>query len=108
MSPFLRTSTLVELLSQNTELSDLNQLRIPRCVKFNTHQPIVKVHGFCDASQRTFGACLYLRSKLDLNGHFKLFQVTVLKISRRAAQDYLVIAIRDIGRLTIDALNQQD
>ncbi|XP_018054214.1 PREDICTED: uncharacterized protein LOC108691087 [Atta colombica] len=34
-----------------TQMSDLNQLRIPRCVKLNAHQPIVEVHGFCDASQ---------------------------------------------------------
>jgi len=29
----------------------------------------VEVHGFCDASQRAFGACIYLRAKLDLNDH---------------------------------------
>ena len=56
-----------------TQMSNLNQLKIPRCVKFNVHQPIVEVHGFCDASQRTFGACIYLRTKLGLNDyHSKL------------------------------------
>ena len=48
-----------------TQMSNLNQLKIPRCVKFNVHQPIVEVHGFCDASQRAFGACIYLRTKLS-------------------------------------------
>jgi len=33
-----------------TQMSNSNQLKIPR-VKFNVHQPIVEVHGFCDASQ---------------------------------------------------------
>jgi len=35
------------------------------------------------------------------------FQVIVLKVSRRTAQDRLAIAIRAIGRLTIGALNKQ-
>jgi len=47
-------------------MSDLNQLRIPRCVKLNAHQPIVEMHGFCDASQRAFGACIYIRAKLGI------------------------------------------
>ena len=52
-----------------TQMSNLNQLKIPRCVKFNVHQPIVEVHGFCDANQRAFGACIYLRTKLGFNDH---------------------------------------
>jgi len=78
-----------------------NQLKIPRCVKFNVHQPIVEVHGFCDASQRAFDACIYLRiNSVSL-------QVAVLKISRRAAQNRFVTAIRAIGRFIIGVLNQQ-
>jgi len=52
-----------------TQMSDLNQLRIPRCVKFNVHQSIVEVHGFCDASQRAFGTCVYIHAKLGINDH---------------------------------------
>ena len=70
-SLFLRTST--RWIAFRTQMSNLNQLKIPRCVKFNVHQPIVEVHGFCDASQRAFGACMYLRTKLGLNDyHSKL------------------------------------
>jgi len=50
-------------------MSALNQLRIPRCVKLYIHQPVVEVHGFCVASQRAFGACIYLRIKFGLNDH---------------------------------------
>jgi len=39
-------------IALRTQMSNLNQLKIPRCVKFNIHQPMVEVHGFCDASQR--------------------------------------------------------
>ena len=70
-SLFLRTST--RWIVFRTQISNLNQLKIPRCIKFNVHQPIVEVHGFCDASQRAFGACMYLRTKLGLNDyHSKL------------------------------------
>jgi len=91
---------------QNTdEWWDLNQLRIPRCVKFNVHQPIVEVHGFCDASQRAFRN-LRIHSRQARYQRPSL-QVTVFKISRRTAQNRLATAIRIIGRLTISALNQQ-
>ena len=83
-----------------TQMSNSNQLKIPRCVKFNVHQPIVEVHGFCDVSQCAFGVCVYLRTKLGLNDHHS----KLLKVSCRATQNRFVI--RAIGRFTIGALNQ--
>jgi len=45
----------------------------------------MEMHGFYDASQRAFGVCIYLHTKLGLNDHHsKLlcskFRVTPLKI----------------------------
>jgi len=90
-----------------TQMSDLNQLRIPRCVKLNNnaHQPIVEVHGFCDANARSEPTYLHQAQYQQLSVSL---QVTVLKVSRRAAQDRLATAIRVIGRLTFGVLNQQD
>jgi len=79
---------------QNLEFSALNQLRIPRCVKLNAHQPIVKVHGFCEANQRAFEACIYFRTRSQRPS----FRVTMLKVSRRAAQDRFRLIIRLIYR----------
>jgi hypothetical protein len=43
------------------DLINLNKIVIPRHVICN--QPkIVEVHGFCDASERAYGACIYLKS----------------------------------------------
>ncbi|XP_043063799.1 uncharacterized protein LOC122319964 [Drosophila ficusphila] len=46
--------------------SELEQIRIPRWVGF---QPGVKVehHGFCDASQKAYGAAIYLRVEVGHN-----------------------------------------
>ncbi|XP_062713184.1 uncharacterized protein LOC134290151 [Aedes albopictus] len=43
-------------------LSALSSLSIPRWVAFSTDLASVQVHGFCDASNKAYGACLYLRS----------------------------------------------
>ncbi|XP_018376530.1 PREDICTED: uncharacterized protein LOC108769819 [Trachymyrmex cornetzi] len=51
-----------------SQLVDLNELRIPRCVKFAADPQLVQVHGFCDASQRAYGACIYLRTE-TANGY---------------------------------------
>jgi len=72
-------------IALRTQMSNLNQLKIPRCIKFNVHQPIVEVHGICDASHRAFGACIYLRTKFGLNDQLLCsLQIAVLKVSRRS------------------------
>jgi len=48
-----------------TQISDLNQLRIPQCVKLNAHQLIMEVHGFCDASAHSEPAY----TKFGFNNH---------------------------------------
>ncbi|XP_011699835.1 PREDICTED: uncharacterized protein LOC105457083 [Wasmannia auropunctata] len=46
-------------------LADINQLSVPRCAKLNADPQSIQVHGFCDASQRAYGACIYIRTKLE-------------------------------------------
>ncbi|XP_011174949.3 uncharacterized protein LOC105207218 [Solenopsis invicta] len=49
-----------------SQLFDINQLQISRCVKSNSNSTVIQVHGFCDASQRAYGACVYIRVELGL------------------------------------------
>nr|XP_012233626.1 PREDICTED: uncharacterized protein LOC105678692 [Linepithema humile] len=43
------------------KLSHLNYLKIPRRVLYDDSKH-VELHGFCDASERAYGACIYIRS----------------------------------------------
>lgn len=43
------------------ELCDLPKIQIPRFVLIENHTEI-QLHGFCDASEKAYGACIYLRS----------------------------------------------
>ncbi|XP_018396168.1 PREDICTED: uncharacterized protein LOC108774505, partial [Cyphomyrmex costatus] len=45
------------------QLGALNHLKIPRSIKPAAHQSFMQVHGFCDASERAFGACIYIRTQ---------------------------------------------
>lgn len=49
------------------DIITLNDLRICRQVICNNFQSI-EIHGFCDSSQKAYGACVYLRS-IDPNNH---------------------------------------
>jgi len=44
-----------------TSLKSLEQLVIPRHVPFSNSES-VRLHGFCDASQNAYGACIYILS----------------------------------------------
>jgi len=46
------------------DLTTLDQLAIPRSVKFNSHGDI-QLHGFCDASQIAYGGCVYVRQQIN-------------------------------------------
>ncbi|XP_039311166.1 uncharacterized protein LOC120359023 [Solenopsis invicta] len=47
-----------------SQLTELNQLTISRCVKYGSNRQDSQIHGFCDASQYAFGACVYFRTDL--------------------------------------------
>jgi hypothetical protein len=40
----------------------LNNISIPRLVKIKGQATTIQIHRFSDASERTFGACVYIRS----------------------------------------------
>ncbi|XP_011881685.1 PREDICTED: uncharacterized protein LOC105569657, partial [Vollenhovia emeryi] len=64
-----------------SQLLDLNKIKIPRCVRRNGDPQHAQIHGFCDASQRAFGACVYIRTP-DVGNKF---QVVLLCSKSRVA-----------------------
>lgn len=51
-----------------TQLCLLNELKIPRLVVSGESDSQLQLHGFCDASERAYGACVYLRER-DKHGN---------------------------------------
>lgn len=45
------------------QLSNIDQLQIPRRVKYRAEAQFVQMHGYCDASERAYGACVYVRTQ---------------------------------------------
>ncbi|XP_018397776.1 PREDICTED: uncharacterized protein LOC108775824 [Cyphomyrmex costatus] len=52
-----------EWLQFERSLQDLHGLRVPRSVMEDYPYGVAQIHGFCDASTRAYGACLYIRIK---------------------------------------------
>ncbi|XP_018400787.1 PREDICTED: uncharacterized protein LOC108778179 [Cyphomyrmex costatus] len=57
----------VRWITFKSQLTELNQLAIPRRVKYGIERQRIQIHGFCDASQNAYGACVYIRTELDAN-----------------------------------------
>ncbi|XP_011883727.1 PREDICTED: uncharacterized protein LOC105570885, partial [Vollenhovia emeryi] len=55
-----------------SQLPNINELQIPRCIKPGEIARFTQIHGFCDASQRAFGACAYLRTQTKDGFHCEL------------------------------------
>nr|XP_012152412.1 PREDICTED: uncharacterized protein LOC105664083 [Megachile rotundata] len=53
----------LEWLQYRSNLGKLVNLRVPRCTIISKYNRI-ELHGFSDASQDAYGACIYLRSEL--------------------------------------------
>ncbi|XP_077260466.1 uncharacterized protein LOC143896442 [Temnothorax americanus] len=49
------------------QLPLVNNLSVPRCAKYSTDPRSVQLHGFCDASERAYGACVYIRTWVGTN-----------------------------------------
>jgi len=45
-----------------TSLVDVNTLRVPRLIVGSSGDNVISMHGFCDASENAYGACLYIQS----------------------------------------------
>ncbi|XP_071652687.1 uncharacterized protein [Temnothorax longispinosus] len=81
------------------QLSVLKQVRVPRCVKLATDPQLIQIHRFCDASQKAYGAVIYLRTKLGTSYRTELLcsksRVTPLKaisLARLELQAALLLA----------------
>lgn len=51
------------------QLHFINLMRFPRCITIKNAKEI-QIHGFCDASEKAYGACLYFRSTDYQDNHF--------------------------------------
>ncbi|XP_011883661.1 PREDICTED: uncharacterized protein LOC105570821, partial [Vollenhovia emeryi] len=56
-------------LTFKSQLEELNQLSIQRCVKPGTSRQHMQIHGFCDASKDAYGACVYIRTETSPNDY---------------------------------------
>ncbi|KMQ86241.1 hypothetical protein RF55_14823 [Lasius niger] len=59
-----------EWLQFEREIQELNGLRVPRLVIACWPYIDIQLHGFCDASMRAYGACIYIRITDKQNNHF--------------------------------------
>ena len=50
------------------QLPLLNHIQFDRCISIS-NQTVWQLHGFCDASEKAYGACLYLRSTNNKGEH---------------------------------------
>lgn len=61
----LPVNLLSEWLELHKSIPVLKAISIPRLAKIKGHIVDIQVHGFCDASEGGYGACLYLRTGND-------------------------------------------
>ena len=79
----VRSSGHTRCIAFRMQMSDLNQLRIPRCVKLNAHQSWKCTDFATPASARSEPTYTFASSWVSTTS----FRITVLKVSRCAAQD---------------------
>ncbi|XP_076230300.1 uncharacterized protein LOC143176716 [Nomia melanderi] len=57
----LPASLYTEWTTYAAQLQELNDIEFNRCVTLRNHQRL-ELHGFCDSSERAYGACVYVRT----------------------------------------------
>jgi len=85
-------------------ISQLNHLEIPRRILCD--DPIrIELHGFCDASERVYGACIYLRSTDQAQRH----HVNLLCAKSRVAplKTVSILRLELCGALLLSQLYQR-
>ena len=55
-------------IKYKSQLACLNNIKFDRCIIIPNFKEC-QLHGFCDASEKAYGACLYLRSTNELGYH---------------------------------------
>ncbi|XP_058443677.1 uncharacterized protein LOC131425643 [Malaya genurostris] len=58
----------LQWLAFRSDLDRLSSISVPRWIAFDNNVITCELHGFCDASEKAYGAALYLRS-ITQNGH---------------------------------------
>lgn len=48
-----------------SQLCEINNISVFRCVRYFSTMRIVQLHGFYDASQYAYGACVYVRTRYN-------------------------------------------
>lgn len=61
-------------LNYRTQLLNLNKLQIDRFVLPLENVSTIEIHGFSDASQKAYGACIYVR----VSNEFREYRVNLL------------------------------
>ncbi|XP_011862076.1 PREDICTED: uncharacterized protein LOC105558778, partial [Vollenhovia emeryi] len=68
-------------LQLKLQLANLERLQIPRWVRAHTDRQRMEVHGFCDASQRAYGACIYIRTKTEKDSYESVLLCTKSRVA---------------------------
>jgi len=87
-----------------SKLPELNQLAIPRRVKFSADPKDVQIHGFCDASQRAYG--LYIHSNQNRLRRIPCW-ITQFKITGSSFEDGFTSTIGVISCITTSSFNNE-
>lgn len=103
-----------EWLTLQTSLHLLTDLKIPRCL-VSKEQIVCKfeIHGFSDASETAYGACVYLKST-DTSGNIKVILITsksrvapLRKISLPRLELCGALLLAELIKTTLAALHLQ-